>query len=293
MLLIVLAVAVAVAVAVLALFTGKQNFQNNDRKDQLRKRLIRGGNDNLDEKCSFDPRMVQSGFYSELACKDHCRSVDYREKWGGEYCNSAACESICSQCDDTSLCRWNKAVYKTPDEKIPSPIKLEYEIENENLKLIWEKPKSEYNITAYSCIISDTDNDDEFEVDLPSDLECDFCDHLIRNLENGKVYTITIFARNKYGYSRASNTIRVNMEYEAEPLPDPSSPDSEPDSAPSFRTSAMNNIISIFRNQFIPGVTTRTPDDVITPLDILTYDKNRDDKWLSNYNADVKFQSYI
>ena len=55
----------------------------------------------------------------------------------------------------------------------------------------------------------------------------------------------------------------------------------------------MNNIISIFRNQFQTGVTTRTPDDVITPLDILTYDKKRDDKWLSNYNADVKFQSYI
>jgi len=293
-----IAIIIAIVIAISVIYAGKQNFQNDNRKAQLRKRLaqekiinrrrIMKGLEEVDHeaKCLFDPRMVQGGFYSELACKDHCRSVDYREKWGGEYCNASACEDICSRCDDSSFCRWNKAVYKTPDENLPEPIILEYKIEKNDLKLIWEKPASKHNITAYSCIISDPDMDDEFEVDLPTDLECNFCDHLIRNLENGKVYNITIFSRNKYGYSRASNTLRVNMEYEEEVINDGSP------SSTSIVT-AMNTITSIFRDQLRHDIITKTPDDVITPLDILTEDKKRDSKWLSKYSADVKFQSFI
>jgi len=118
---------------------------------------------------------------------------------------------------------------------------------------------------------------------LPTDLECNFCDHLIRNLESGKIYNITIFSRNKYGYSRASNTLRVNMEYEGEILND----------GVSSGTSISTAITSIFRDQLRQDITTKTPDDVITPLDILTEDKKRDSKWLSKYSADVKFQSFI
>ena len=76
------------------------------------------------------------------------------------------------------------------------------------------------------------------------------------------------------------------MEYEEEVINDGAS------SSTSIFT-AMNTITSIFRDQLRHDITTKTPDDVITPLDILTEDKKRDSKWLSKYSADVKFQSFI
>jgi hypothetical protein len=264
-----------------------ESFQNNNRKDQLRLRLkqesalSRSGKDLIEEKCYFDPKMVDGGFYSPLACKDHCTSVDNRNKWGGEYCTKNACEEICSRCEDTSFCRWNKTVFKEAESQLPEPIKLEYKKDKTNLILIWEKPISKDTITNYSCVITDPELEDQFEVELPTDLECEFCEHIIRNLDATKIYHIELYSRNRYGYSRPSNLIRVQVDEDATMMPHIT----DAPTVSKTREELEQDRINLLQET----ITTRSPDDIITPLDILAADKKRDGDWLNNYNAEVFF----
>ena len=164
-------------------------------------------------QCVFMPTTINGGFGSLLACKDYCRNPD---KYGGFGCalsREKVCENICKNCTDTQMCRWNTTEPALTENKVPKKIELEYIIRDNNVLLRWEKPESSEPLDFYSIIIRDSRYPSESEIELNNEVNVDFVEHLITELRPLRTYYITIYGRNRFGYSKESNSVRVQLPY--------------------------------------------------------------------------------
>lgn len=233
------------------------------------------------EKCKFNPKSIQGGFETLLACKDYCSNDDHNKSFGGVFCSKDACETKCNECRDTQMCRWNIPKPDIPDKE-PKPIELDYEIKNNEVHLTWEKPQSEDPVTNYSVLITQLNNPDKLEIEIPTDIESDFVNHVIRDLNPRNIYFIEAYARNKYGYSKASNKIEVQVNYEdnqgyssVEPV-DP------------YTTTSFQQMVEDIKKS-IQEPSEETPSETLSPLKILTELKNKDSDSNSQLNLDLFF----
>ena len=233
------------------------------------------------EKCKFNPKSIQGGFETLLACKDYCSNDDHNKSFGGVFCSKDACETKCNECKDTQMCRWNIPKPDIPDKE-PKPIELDYEIKNNEVHLTWEKPQSEDPVTNYSVLITQLNNPDKLEIEIPTDIESDFVNHVIRDLNPRNIYFIEAYARNKYGYSKASNKIEVQVNYEdnqgyssVEPV-DP------------YTTTSFQQMVEEIKKS-IQEPSEETPSETLSPLKILTELKNKDSDSNSQLNLDLFF----
>lgn len=236
----------------------------------------------IKEKCDFNPVKIENGFDTLLECKDHCSSLDNRNKWGGSTCTEQICEQICEGCDKPSMCRWKRLPFKEPELKVPPSCILEHE-EGTN-KITWAKPECEDNITSYLLVITEKDNhNSSFEVDLPHDIESDFCEHTFDNLKGDVKYNITLYSRNKYGYSPPSENIILH--FVAPTIGDAAEArqnESTNDSGDSDTTEDGANLDE--ENSYISN---ESNDKIPSLLEILSEDRIRDSQLRDNYNIDI------
>ena len=129
--------------------------------------------------CVFSPPNVDGEFGSLLACKDYCRNPDNNSSFGGALCGEKICESICKNCTDSQMCRWNTTEPTLTENKVPKKIELEYIIRDNNVLLRWEKPESSEPLDFYSIIIRDSRYPSESEIELNNEVNVDFVEHLI------------------------------------------------------------------------------------------------------------------
>ena len=162
---------------------------------------------NRNKKCEFQARGP-----TLLACNDRCMSVDKKD-WGGELCTKEICDSICKTCDDVEQCRWlmETSEYKL-DQKKPKRIQIKGYPEDGKIKITWMNTNSKDNIIGY--YISVSHNDEILGFNFNNDIECTLCEHTLINLINDKVYSIILYAKNKYGLSRPSNKLRISPKKE-------------------------------------------------------------------------------
>lgn len=241
------------------------------------------------EVCGFNPKAIQGGFATKLACKDYCRNADNNTLLGGALCSEIACENICNKCDDNIFCRWLSEPILTENEKIPKPIELEYKINDSEVLLLWEKPESIDAISHYSVVITDPNNPDKFEVEIEPNVKDDFIEHNILNLSPMNIYHVEVYSRNKFGYSMASNKVEVQTKYVSgdgyqAPVP--------------YNTYEQNQeeiqkfiaeLKEIIKKKKYKKDLSEGKVDISEPLDILIQDARRDEKLKQNYNLEVFF----
>lgn len=241
------------------------------------------------EGCAFNPKAIQGGFETKLACKDYCRNADNNTLFGGALCSEIACENICNKCDDNIFCRWLTEPILTENEKIPKPIELEYKINDSEVLLLWEKPESIDAISHYSVVITDPNNPDKFEVEIQPNVKDDFIEHNILNLSPMNIYHVEVYSRNKFGYSMASNKVEVQTKYVSgdgyqAPVP--------------YNTYEQNyeeiqkfiaELKEIIKKKKYEKDLSEGKVDISEPLDILIQDAQRDEKLKQNYNLEVFF----
>jgi len=241
------------------------------------------------EGCSFNPKAINGGFGTKLACKDYCRNHDNNTLFGGALCSELACENICDKCEDNIFCRWLTEPILTENEKIPKPIVLEYKIQDSEVLLLWEKPNSIDAISHYSVVITDPNNPDKFEVEIQPNIKDDFVEHNILNLNPMNIYQVEVYSRNKYGYSAPSNKVEVQTRYVSNngynsPVPYNTYEDNQEE------IQKMNvEIREIIKKKQYEKDLREGNVDISDPLDILVQDKERDAKMSENYNLDVFF----
>ena len=98
------------------------------------------------------------------------------------------------ECTDTQFCRWNVPEFDPTDLK-PNPIHLDYEIKNNEVHLLWEKPETQDPVTNYSVVITQLNNPDKLEIEIPVDIESDFVSHVVRDLNPSYIYFIEVYTK--------------------------------------------------------------------------------------------------
>jgi len=266
----------------------KQHFGvENNRRAAFEKKLVENkiyskiDSQYSPQECTFDPKKVRNGFYNKVECKNYCQSMDNNEAFGGVMCNENICKTKCEQCYDPQKCRWAQEDGGNIKDNVPNPIELERERNN---KLIWTKPESEFPITGYLCVITNLDNDDHFEVEIPSDLKCEQCEHDLEDLKPNTNYSIQLFSRNMYGYSEPSNSLDIKTPSVYKTMIEEQIQKRE-------EQNKLDKLLEIERSEQMYNLNLKNIREsrVNTLIDILTEDRINDVKGHEKYNLDLFF----
>jgi len=144
-------------------------------------------------------------------CLDRCLSGNIVDGKSTEDCSEDYCIDSCEGCDDFRKCKWlsTKIDQAVTILKTPSSPKIRGYSSNRAIKLVWIRPKSEYPITKYTCVIESPDLTDVVRVNFPNDLTCDRCEYTIQSLNNSAMYYIYVIASNGEGDSQPSNILAI------------------------------------------------------------------------------------
>lgn len=180
--------------------TKKENFVGEVKKDfsDLETKFT---------QCVFTPKGN-----TLQACKDRCMHSKDKELWGGDFCVNESCEKICNTCNDKPRCRW----LDTNKDEVPDIADIVLrKNNNDNPVIYWTEPHcpKDSPILYYIIVIESDQFTDKVRVNTFKPPEKAMSnEYEIFNLvsidNKNTIYDISLFSRNKNGYSEQSNKIR-------------------------------------------------------------------------------------
>ena len=181
--------------------TNKENFQ-----DELAKKDLSDLKSKF-KQCRFKPK--GNTFQS---CKDRCSNPVDREDWGGDFCTEETCSAICNTCQDKPRCRW----LQTDKDNVPDKSEIVMKRNsNENPVLYWTEPycPKEFPVLYYIIVIESDQYSDKVRVNtFKAPEKTSSYEYEIFNLDpidnKNTIFNISIYSRNRNGYSAQSNKIR-------------------------------------------------------------------------------------
>ena len=118
-------------------------------------------------------------------------------------CSEQQCRNICNNCYSES-CKWNYSK-KVNNEKLrPSRSKIKGFSGDKFIKITWIKPESKSELLKYYVILTTPTNNDFLQIYSFYD-ERELPEYIVKNLENGIPYGVSIISKNKIGVSDISN----------------------------------------------------------------------------------------
>jgi hypothetical protein len=149
---------------------------------------------------------------TKQACIDRCMNPNDRQDWGGDLCTNKSCEQICDECLDKSTCRW----LDTNKDEVPDISDIVLKKNNiGNPVIYWTEPHcpKDSPILYYIIVIESDQFTDKVRLNTFKPPEKEMSnEYEIFNLvpidNKNTIYNISLFSRNKNGFSRQSNKIR-------------------------------------------------------------------------------------
>ena len=118
-------------------------------------------------------------------------------------CSEQQCRNICNNCY-SEACKWNYSK-KVNNEKLrPSRSKIKGFSGDKFIKITWIKPESKSELLKYYVILTTPTNNDFLQIYSFYD-ERELPEYIVKNLENGIPYGVSIISKNKIGVSDISN----------------------------------------------------------------------------------------
>ena len=170
------------------------NILINIFKNKKRVRVINIVNDNQkqDNNCGFNPS-GNTLFECRQLCSNNLNII----------CSEEQCNNVCNNCY-SDACKWNYSK-KINNEKLrPTRSKIKGFIGNKFIKITWIKPESKSEIMKYYIIVTTPTNKEFIQIYSIYDPR-ELPEYIIKNLENGIPYSISLISKNKIGVSDISN----------------------------------------------------------------------------------------
>ena len=118
-------------------------------------------------------------------------------------CSDTQCNNICNNCY-SEACKWNYNKKINNNKLRPSKSKIKGFKGNKFVKITWIKPESKSEIIKYYIVVTTPTINDFIEIYSfydPSEL----LEYMVKNLENGIPYRVSVISKNKMGVSDISN----------------------------------------------------------------------------------------
>ena len=230
--------------------------------------------------CKFPPEGD-----TELACRDRCSHPRDKYEWGGDNCTPDNCEKICGNCTNEFYCKWQGTTQEQIlKSKVPTSAKIALTKKEDSVTLYWTAPDSQDPIFDYILVIESDNIPGRIRSDIISDTKCTLCEYNIYNLINysdkvDTVYNISLFSRNKYGYSKQSNIISY--------VPEQTEYISNPDLLVNEKEETNRN------NQFQNYVYTYDNDGNVTSIKRINYRQSEQEEMFKKLTDKNKFNTNI
>ena len=164
-------------------------FKNKKRSDVIN---VFNNIQKQNNKCTFNP----SGT-TLFECRQLC-SNDLNLS-----CSETQCNNICNNCN-TEACKWNFTKKFNERKLRPDRSNIKGFQGNQFIKVTWIKPQSKSEIIKYYIVITTPTNKDFIQIYSFYDTR-ELPEYIVKDLENGIPYSVSVISKNKIGVSEVSN----------------------------------------------------------------------------------------
>ena len=164
-------------------------FKNKNRSDVIN---VFNNIQKQNNKCTFNP----SGS-TLFECRQLC-SNDLNLS-----CSETQCNNICNNCN-TEACKWNFTKKFNERKLRPDRSNIKGFQGNKFIKVTWIKPQSKSEIIKYYIVITTPTNKEFIQIYSFYDTR-ELPEYIVKDLENGIPYSVSVISKNKIGVSDVSN----------------------------------------------------------------------------------------
>ena len=155
------------------------------------------------EDLSLEPYNITCDFAPKGNTKHECKQMCYNDRENKvNKCKISQCDEKCDNCMNLD-CKWNITEYNTNLALKPNRCKIKAFSGNKAIKITWIQPFTKSPVFQYYIIVEEdkTEKTDIYVYNSESDIN----QFVVNNLDNTKLYNVSVIGKNEFGVGPTSN----------------------------------------------------------------------------------------